>query len=85
MIKEIYFFEHIEYILTISFSCVGVYNKNRNFRLYLSNKLGKDNPLVCAESGHVGESMNCNGLSEEDIFMKSLITNVEWVFLTKAK
>ncbi|KAL5018000.1 hypothetical protein ScPMuIL_003722 [Solemya velum] len=60
------------------FCDTGVYNKNRNFRLYLSNKLGKDNPLVCAESGHVGESMNCNGLSEEDIFMKSLITNVEY-------
>ncbi|XP_060083587.1 DNA-directed primase/polymerase protein-like [Ylistrum balloti] len=28
------------------FCDLGVYTKNRNFRLYLSRKLGKDNPLV---------------------------------------
>ncbi|XP_055338534.1 DNA-directed primase/polymerase protein-like [Paramacrobiotus metropolitanus] len=54
-------------------SCVdtGVYNKNRNFRLFLSHKQGKNNPLLFQPTAAFQD------ISEREIFMESLICNVE--------
>ena len=73
----------------------GVYTRNRNFRLYLSCKLGKNNPLlVAAENCFNPPSLamaahNKNVMqrkrqqkrsSQQQIFLDSLIT-VAWVAL----
>ncbi|KAK6171377.1 hypothetical protein SNE40_019581 [Patella caerulea] len=61
----------------VTFVCdTGVYTKNRNFRLYLSNKLGKRNPLLLAKDnkykvGNVGDTE-----IDELLFIDSLISNV---------
>ena len=48
-----------------------IYSKNRNFRLFLSSKFGQNTPFtVCYK-------IKQNKMSEEDIFFKSLITNVD--------
>ena len=60
----------------------GVYTKNRNFRLYLSSKLRKNNPLVLSEDNKYVpqrvETTNRKSPSQEKlIFMDSLIANVK--------
>ncbi|GJU33719.1 hypothetical protein Tco_1182073 [Tanacetum coccineum] len=49
----------------------AVYSKNRCFRLHLSSKAGKNSVLL--PTGR----FKCKEMSEEDVFMLSLIYNVE--------
>ena len=55
----------------------GVYTKNRNFRLYLSSKLGKDNPLVLSNNNkwQAGIDFKEDDLQQQ-IFVASLITKI---------
>ncbi len=57
----------------------GVYTKNRNFRLYLSSKLGKANPLVLArDNQYVPQPPQGGKIStDEQMFLDSLITNIQ--------
>eukprot|EP00887_Chlorella_sp_A99_P007573 scaffold28.g7573.t1 len=50
---------------------VGVYSRNRAFRLLLSSKAGKDAVLRC--TGRLGGAA---GLSPQEVFMRSLVCNV---------
>lgn len=52
----------------------GVYTKNRNFRLYLSSKFGKKNPLLVAAEN---EFVPLSSMNDKAIFMDSLIANVK--------
>ena len=53
----------------------GVYTKNRNFRLFMSSKLNKNNPLILS---HRNQFKTVNGAnSEENIFYESLVSNVQ--------
>lgn len=45
----------------------GVYNKNRNFRLFLSEKLDKNNPFL------ISNFSKNTFKDEKDIFFRSLI------------
>ncbi|VDK73647.1 unnamed protein product [Onchocerca ochengi] len=62
------------FLIELSLSLAG--NKNRNFRLYLSSKLGKNNPLVLAK--------RCNFYvqkkypSKQQIFLDSLIVPAKY-------
>ncbi|ESP03872.1 hypothetical protein LOTGIDRAFT_230191 [Lottia gigantea] len=56
----------------ITFVDTGVYTKNRNFRLYLSSKLGKNNPLVLSDDNQFLSN------TQEDVFLASLISNVSY-------
>ena len=60
------------------FCDMGVYTKNRNFRLYLSKKLGKNNPLVLSSNNtykpHCTE--NQHHKAEKQLFLDSLISNI---------
>ncbi|XP_065921285.1 DNA-directed primase/polymerase protein isoform X2 [Magallana gigas] len=58
-----------------SFCDMGVYTKNRNFRLYLSRKYGKNNPLLVAAEN---EFVPLSSMNDEAIFMDSLIANVKF-------
>jgi len=68
-------------------NAVGVYTKNRNFRLFLSSKLGKNNPLVLAEGNRfepkavsisVTPSKRRKISSEEEVFfLSSLVSHAE--------
>ncbi|GKA88925.1 hypothetical protein Tco_0810737 [Tanacetum coccineum] len=49
----------------------AVYSKNRCFRLHLSSKAGKNSVLLPTRR------FKCKEMSEEDVFMLSLICNVE--------
>ncbi|VDK53685.1 unnamed protein product [Anisakis simplex] len=49
----------------------GVYTTNRNFRLYLSTKIGKNNPLVLSDRCHF--YANPSAISKKRIFLDSLI------------
>ncbi|XP_061175416.1 DNA-directed primase/polymerase protein-like [Saccostrea echinata] len=60
-----------------AFCDLGVYTKNRNFRLYLSSKFGKNNPLVVAPENEFLPS-TATKCYEEGIFMQSLISNVKF-------
>ena len=51
----------------------GVYTKNRNFRLYLSSKYGKKNPLVVADS-NTYELPNCK--DEKDLQRQTLLISL---------
>ena len=60
----------------------GVYTKNRNFRLYMSSKFGKDTALEIAqnESGNSGKQRLTAGdvcENRKSVFFDSLITNVD--------
>ena len=61
---------HFSTILVYS----GVYTKNRNFRLYLSSKYGKKNPLRLAAENEFEPHSSRN---DKAIFMHSLISNVK--------
>ena len=58
---------------TVSFCDLGVYTKNRNFRLFLSSKFGKNVPLVVANNN----SFRPESDSNEAFFKASLITHFE--------
>ncbi|XP_062611520.1 DNA-directed primase/polymerase protein-like [Saccostrea cucullata] len=60
-----------------AFCDLGVYTKNRNFRLYLSSKFGKNNPLVVAQDNEFVPS-TATKCYEKAIFMQSLISNVKF-------
>lgn len=63
---------------------VGVYTKNRNFRLFLSSKLGKVNPLVLAKDNqfhvndvHLARNKLRKVNADENLFLSSLVCHVE--------
>ncbi|XP_076458233.1 DNA-directed primase/polymerase protein-like [Babylonia areolata] len=59
------------------FADLGVYTKNRNFRLYKSCKLGKTTAFTIASGNTFTDKDTANETQRErDIFMASLITNV---------
>ncbi|XP_076874353.1 DNA-directed primase/polymerase protein-like isoform X1 [Brachyhypopomus gauderio] len=55
---------------------LGVYTKNRNFRLYKSSKLGKNAAFTVAEDNTFVPKPDKHTTEEERIFLASLITNV---------
>ncbi|XP_047672493.1 DNA-directed primase/polymerase protein [Tachysurus fulvidraco] len=57
---------------------LGVYTKNRNFRLYKSSKLGKNAAFSVAEDNEFIPVSNKHTTEEERIFLASLITNVSF-------
>ena len=73
------FFGHIS-SLFIYF--LGVYTKNRNFRLFLSSKLGKKNNLVVASQNEYRRNDVSQSVNLEDIFHDSMVSNVEYVIYT---
>ncbi|KAH9503118.1 hypothetical protein Btru_069989 [Bulinus truncatus] len=58
------------------FCDLGVYTKNRNFRLFLSSKLHQSNPLVLSSRNKFQASAkkDINQLTEESIFYSSLVS-----------
>ncbi|KAI0210666.1 DNA-directed primase/polymerase protein [Lamellibrachia satsuma] len=65
---------------TTTFCDTAVYTKNRNFRLYLSCKLGKNNPLLVADDNqYISEVASGNMKTrEQQLYMDSLITAVKY-------
>ncbi|XP_068134817.1 DNA-directed primase/polymerase protein isoform X1 [Hyperolius riggenbachi] len=57
---------------------LGVYTKNRNFRLYKSSKLGKDAVLELAKDNQFSGKPPRHMSTEEHIFLCSLISNVRF-------
>eukprot|EP01125_Pyxidicula_operculata_P000045 TRINITY_DN1005_c1_g3_i2.p1 TRINITY_DN1005_c1_g3~~TRINITY_DN1005_c1_g3_i2.p1 ORF type:complete len:530 (-),score=143.53 TRINITY_DN1005_c1_g3_i2:21-1610(-) len=57
---------------------MGVYSRNRNFRLFKSTKLGKNRPLVISKSNTFQYE------DEKDLFMCSIICNVGSIDLLKS-
>lgn len=55
----------------------GVYSRNRNFRLFLSTKLGQNFPLVIAEENEYLPNHDPGGCTDRQIFFDSLITLVD--------
>lgn len=54
----------------------GVYTKNRNFRLFMSSKLGKTNSLQISKTKSVAVNSNSSIEFDRNIFLSSLIMNV---------
>lgn len=66
------------YLIFLKFDLiVGVYTKNRNFRLFLSSKLGKKNPLIVSEQNEYCSPGNTQESKLENIFYDSLVANVQ--------
>lgn len=57
---------------------LGVYTKNRNFRLYKSSKLGKNAAFTVAEDNEYVPNSSKHTTEEESIFLASLITNISF-------
>ncbi|XP_069487593.1 DNA-directed primase/polymerase protein isoform X2 [Ambystoma mexicanum] len=57
---------------------LGVYTKNRNFRLYMSSKLGKNVFLEVADDNAFVAKPQKNICFEEHIFLSSLVSNVRF-------
>ncbi|XP_072526428.1 DNA-directed primase/polymerase protein [Salminus brasiliensis] len=57
---------------------LGVYTKNRNFRLYKSSKLGKNAAFTVAEDNAYIPRSDKVTTEEESIFLASLITNISF-------
>ncbi|XP_036439346.1 DNA-directed primase/polymerase protein isoform X2 [Colossoma macropomum] len=57
---------------------LGVYTKNRNFRLYKSSKLGKNAAFTVAEDNMYVPKSDKQSTEEERIFLASLVTNVSF-------
>ncbi|XP_069833848.1 DNA-directed primase/polymerase protein isoform X2 [Dendropsophus ebraccatus] len=57
---------------------LGVYTKNRNFRLYKSSKLGKNVTFEVAEDNRFAEKPSKYVSKEEQLFLCSLISNVRF-------
>ncbi|XP_078534139.1 DNA-directed primase/polymerase protein [Lissotriton helveticus] len=60
------------------FTDLGVYTKNRNFRLYKSSKLGKNVSLEVAEDNAFVPKRQKTISIEEHIFLSSLVSNVRF-------
>lgn len=67
------------------FCDLGVYTKNRNFRLFLSSKLGKVNPLVLAKDDqfhindvHLAPNKLRKVNADESLFLSSLVCHVDF-------
>uniref|UniRef100_UPI00398E79A4 DNA-directed primase/polymerase protein isoform X4 n=1 Tax=Pristiophorus japonicus TaxID=55135 RepID=UPI00398E79A4 len=58
---------------------LGVYTKNRNFRLYKSSKLGKNTSFEVAEDNQFVPKPQKNVSREELFFLSSLVSNVRVV------
>lgn len=62
---------------------IGVYTRNRNFRLYKSSKIGKSVALEVAEDNKF--SLTQSDISEENqYFLSSLISNVRYIVSFKS-
>ncbi|XP_051558317.1 DNA-directed primase/polymerase protein isoform X1 [Myxocyprinus asiaticus] len=57
---------------------MGVYTKNRNFRLYKSSKLGKNAAFTVAEDNKFVPKPSKHTTKDESIFLASLITNISF-------
>ncbi|KAM6971958.1 DNA-directed primase/polymerase protein [Aplochiton taeniatus] len=57
---------------------LGVYTKNRNFRLYKSSKAGKNAAFTVAEDNEFVPKTEMNVTAEESLFLASLISNVSY-------
>lgn len=57
---------------------LGVYTKNRNFRLYKSSKLGKNAAFSVAQDNEFVPKSNQHTTEEQRIFLASLISNVSF-------
>ncbi|KAG7264481.1 hypothetical protein CRUP_017183 [Coryphaenoides rupestris] len=57
---------------------LGVYTRNRNFRLYKSSKAGKAVALTLAEDNQFTPRPRKNVTPEQNIFLASLVCNVRW-------
>uniref|UniRef100_UPI00398E5201 DNA-directed primase/polymerase protein isoform X3 n=1 Tax=Pristiophorus japonicus TaxID=55135 RepID=UPI00398E5201 len=57
---------------------LGVYTKNRNFRLYKSSKLGKNTSFEVAEDNQFVPKPQKNVSREELFFLSSLVSNVRF-------
>ena len=57
---------------------VGVYTKNRNFRLYKSSKLGKNAAFSVADNNQFTAKQEKGICSEESVFLASLVCNVRY-------
>ncbi|XP_062244460.1 DNA-directed primase/polymerase protein isoform X2 [Platichthys flesus] len=57
---------------------LGVYTKNRNFRLYKSSKLGKNAAFTVAENNQFTSQQKKGISSEESVFLASLVCNVSF-------
>ncbi|KAK1174838.1 DNA-directed primase/polymerase protein [Acipenser oxyrinchus oxyrinchus] len=57
---------------------LGVYTKNRNFRLYKSSKLGKNAAFEVAEDNMFIPKPQTQVTKEEEIFLCSLVSNVRF-------
>ncbi|XP_060552472.1 DNA-directed primase/polymerase protein-like [Ruditapes philippinarum] len=62
----------------VLFCDTGVYTKNRNFRLFLSSKLGKKNTLVVASENEYCRKVDSQRSELENIFYDSLVSNIEY-------
>lgn len=61
-----------------SFVDLGVYSKNRNFRLYKSSKVGKNAAFTVADDNKFVGKPGKNVSVEECLFLSSLISNVSF-------
>ncbi|KAK0138559.1 DNA-directed primase/polymerase protein [Merluccius polli] len=57
---------------------LGVYTKNRNFRLYKSSKVGKNVALTVAEDNQFTPTPLKNFSPEQSLFLASLVCNVSY-------
>ncbi|XP_060938646.1 DNA-directed primase/polymerase protein [Limanda limanda] len=57
---------------------LGVYTKNRNFRLYKSSKLGKNAAFTVADNNQFTAKQKKGISSEESVFLASLVCNVSF-------
>ena len=57
----------------------GVYSRNRNFRLYLSSKIGKETPLVAHATSGLNPPLNIQDESQhEAFFLNTLVSVTHW-------
>ena len=69
-------FEVVHNGRVVNFVDINVYKKNQQFRMFLSRKLGKMNPLVLSSS--LNSTWKCDSLeNKRTIFMASLVTRME--------
>ncbi|KAK7112181.1 DNA-directed primase/polymerase protein-like isoform X2 [Littorina saxatilis] len=66
----------------VCFADLGVYTKNRNFRLFKSCKLGKTAAFSVAEENIYNTEVDDGRDKDRDIFLASLVTNVGHGYLT---
>lgn len=64
------------------FTKIGVYTRNRNFRLYKSSKAGKRTAFTVAEDNTFHAKPEKGISAEESVFLASLICNVRYVHIS---